>query len=107
MVPRRLATLTGLTISAVAMATAAIAAPSLDIAMGKRLFERNWVSAPSSTKSNDGLGPFYDASSCAACHVLNPKAQADEESLPAGVIIRLGNARGETDPVYGAQLQTK
>jgi CxxC motif-containing protein (DUF1111 family) len=89
------------------MTTAAIAAPSLDIAVGKRLFERNWVSAPSSTKSDDGLGPLYDATSCAACHVLNPKTQADEESLPPGLVIRLGNARGETDPIYGAQLQTK
>src|SRR4051812_25848775 len=107
MVPRSIGTATALFVAAVAMTTAAIAAPSLDIAMGKRLFDRNWVSAPSSTKSDDGLGPLFDATSCAACHVFNPKAQADEESLPAGLIIRLGNARGETDPVYGAQLQTK
>ena len=107
MVSRRVGTFAGLAIAAVAMSTAAIAAPSLDIALGKRLFERNWVSAPSSTKSDDGLGPLYDATSCAACHVINPKTQADEESLPSGLIVRLGNARGETDPVYGAQLQTK
>src|SRR4051812_33883909 len=99
--------LVSLATAAIAMATAAIAAPSLDIAMGKRLFERNWISAPSSTKSDDGLGPLYDATSCAACHVLNAKTQADEESLPPGLVIRLGNARGETDPVYGAQLETK
>ena len=107
MVPGRIGTATTLFVAAVAMTTAAIAAPSLDIAMGKRLFERNWVSAPSSTRSDDGLGPLFDATSCAACHALIPKAQADEESLPAGLIIRLGNARGESDPVYGAQLQTK
>jgi CxxC motif-containing protein (DUF1111 family) len=107
MVPRGVGTFSGLAAAAIAMATAAIAAPSLDVAMGQRLFERNWVSAPSSTKYDDGLGPLYDATSCSACHVLTPKTQADEESLPPGLVIRLGNARGETDPVYGAQLQTK
>jgi len=96
-----------LIIAAVAMTSAAIAAPSLDVAMGQRLFERNWVSAPSSTKYDDGLGPLYDAASCSACHVLNPKAQVDEESLPPGLVVRLGNGRGETDPIYGAQLQRK
>ena len=107
MVPGRVGTFASLAIGAVAMTTAALATPSLDIAMGKRLFERNWVSAPSSTKSDDGLGPLYDATSCAACHQFNPRARADEESLPAGLVIRLGNGRGDTDPIYGAQLQTK
>ena len=103
----RLRVLAGLAMVSVAMTSAAIAAPSLDIAMGKRLFERNWVSAPSSTKSDDGLGPLYDAISCAACHQPHPKAQAGEVSLPSGLVIRLGNARGGIDPIYGAQLQTK
>jgi CxxC motif-containing protein (DUF1111 family) len=89
------------------MTTVAIGAPSLDLAIGKRLFERNWVSAPSSTKSDDGLGPLYDAPSCAACHVLDPHGPVDETSTPPGMVIRLGNGQGEPDPVYGAQLQTR
>ena len=96
-----------LALAAIAITTAAIAAPSLDVAMGKRLFERNWISAPSSTKSDDGLGPLYDATSCASCHALNPKTTSDQESLPPGLVLRLGNGRGETDAVYGAQLQTR
>ena len=96
-----------LTVATVAMAGAAVAAPSLDLAIGKRLFERNWVSAPSSTKSDDGLGPLYDAPSCASCHVANPSGAVDETSTPPGMVVRLGNARGTGDPVYGSQLQTR
>jgi CxxC motif-containing protein (DUF1111 family) len=91
----------------VVAAAPCFAAGSLDLAIGKRLFERNWVSAPSSTKSDDGLGPLYDAPSCAACHVLNPSGEVDETSTPPGLIIRLGDAKGTGDPVYGAQLQTR
>jgi CxxC motif-containing protein (DUF1111 family) len=80
---------------------------SLDVAIGKRLFERNWVSAPSSTKSDDGLGPLYDAPSCAACHAQASSAEVDETSTPPGMVIRLGNAKGTGDPVYGYQLQTR
>ena len=92
--------------SAFAISTAVVAAPALDAAIGKRLFERNWVSAPSSTKADDGLGPFYDATSCAACHALNPSPVTTQNAMPQGLVIRLGNARGEADPIYGAQLQT-
>jgi len=88
-------------------AAPALTAASLDIAVGKRLFERNWVSAPSSTKSDDGLGPLYDAPSCASCHTANPSAEIDETSTPPGMVVRLGNANGTGDPVYGYQLQTR
>jgi len=100
-------TLGVLACAAFALATAVVAAPALDTAIGKRLFERNWVSAPSSTKSDDGLGPFYDATSCASCHALNPSAPASPNGMPAGLVIRLGNGRGDADPIYGAQLQTR
>lgn len=102
MVSRRL-----IAASALAAAAPLLTAASLDIALGKKLFERNWVSAPSSTKSDDGLGPLYDAPSCAACHAANPAAELDETSTPPGMVIRLGNANGTGDPVYGYQLQTR
>lgn len=89
-----------------ALATPALATQSLDAAIGKALFERNWVSAPSSTKSEDGLGPLYDAPSCASCH-QQAKGSPDEDSVPPGMVTRLGNARGTGDPVYGFQLQTR
>jgi CxxC motif-containing protein (DUF1111 family) len=78
----------------------------LDAAIGKALFERNWISSPSSTKSDDGLGPLYDAPSCASCH-QQAKGPPDEDSVPPGMVTRLGNAKGTGDPVYGYQLQTR
>jgi CxxC motif-containing protein (DUF1111 family) len=41
---------------------------ALDAAAGQALFERNWVMAPASTAATDGLGPYYNARSCFACH---------------------------------------
>jgi CxxC motif-containing protein (DUF1111 family) len=92
---------------AVFAAAPGAAADRLDSAIGKRLFERNWVTAPSSTKSDDGLGPLYDAPSCASCHPQQPPADADETTVQPGTVIRLGNKMGAGDPVYGWQLQTR
>ena len=41
---------------------------SLDYALGKALFDRLWTSAPASTDATDGLGPLFNARSCASCH---------------------------------------
>jgi CxxC motif-containing protein (DUF1111 family) len=92
---------------AIAAAPVLATAASLDASIGEQLFERNWVSSPSSTKSNDGLGPLYDATSCASCHVQNPSAEIDETTVAPGTVVRLGNAKGTGDPVYGRQLQTR
>src|SRR5215471_7083680 len=74
-----------------------LAAPAseLDLALGRALFERAWVSAPASTRSTDGLGPLYNARSCAACHGGGQRP----------LVLRLIGPSGG-DPVYGAQLQT-
>ena len=102
MVPRRLI------VGAIIAAAPVIASgASLDASIGRQLFERNWVSAPSSAKSNDGLGPLYDAPSCAACHIRDPNAEVDETTVARGTIVRLGNAKGTGDPIYGHQLQTR
>jgi len=92
---------------AIAVTPLVAAAASLDASIGQRLFERNWISAPSSTKSDDGLGPLYDAPSCASCHAQREATELDETTVPPGVVVRLGNARGSGDPVYGRQLQTR
>jgi len=94
-------------IFAVALAVAPIAAgaASLDAAIGERLFERNWVSAPSSTKSDDGLGPLYNATSCAACHIQ--RSATNDAALALGTVVRIGNAKGTGDPAYGRQLQDR
>ena len=103
MVPRRL--IVGAIIAASVPVIASGA--SLDASIGHELFDRNWVSAPSSTKSNDGLGPLFNATSCGACHIRNANAEIDEASLPPGTVVRIGNAKGTGDPIYGRQLQTR
>ncbi|QEP43348.1 hypothetical protein D5085_09570 [Ectothiorhodospiraceae bacterium BW-2] len=67
----------------------------LAYALGEALFERIWVSAPASTQAADGLGPLYNSRACSQCH----PAGGD---LANGLVVQL-----DTDPIYGAQLQTQ
>lgn len=81
-------------------------ADELDAVLGRALFERIWVAAPASTQATDGLGPLFNARSCARCHpkagrgVLELKHETDIVDSPA-LVLQLSN-----DPVYGLQLQT-
>lgn len=77
----------------------------LDIAAGRALFERIWVSSPSSTRAADGLGPLFNARSCAACHPGGGGGRLVDEP-DASMLLRLRDASGAGDPVYGVQLQT-
>lgn len=80
---------------------------------GNAFFNQPWVQAPASTKNRDGLGPLFNARSCAACHFKDgrgrPPASEDESFL--GILLRLSvpgeNAHGGPlgEPVYGGQLQ--
>ena len=36
--------------------------------LGRSFFTIPWVEAPAATSARDGLGPLYNANSCAACH---------------------------------------
>lgn len=85
-------------------------ADPLDVAIGKALFKRPWVPAPSSTLANDGLGPLFGARACIACHqglTRQPvELGAAGEVAGAALVLRLSGPDGEPDPVYGAQLQT-
>ena len=69
---------------------------ALDAATGQALFERNWVAAPSSTAAADGLGPYYTARSCAACH---PDGGSSSEISALNFVV--------DDPVYGHLLQLR
>jgi len=80
---------------------------------GNSFFNQSWVQAPASTDSRDGLGPLFNARSCAACHFKDgrgrPPLEDDEEFL--GILLRLSiPGEGEhgaalPDPRYGGQLQ--
>lgn len=81
--------------------------------VGNSFFNRNWVTAPSSTTGVDGLGPTFNASSCSACHFKDgrgaPPAGAAE--TPVGLLVRVSvpgtSAHGGPvdEPTYGDQLQ--
>lgn len=78
--------------------------------IGQSIFERIWVSAPSSTEAADGLGPLFNARSCAACHPGGGKGMLfNKDGSPSpSLLLRLGaKADGAADPLYGHQLQTE
>ena len=80
----------------------------LDAALGKALFERQWVAAPASTDAADGLGPLFNAKSCAACHQGGGGARLEQvknNQVLRGAVIRLTDGTGSPHPVLGRQLQ--
>lgn len=92
---------------------AGAAEDSMDTVLGKALFERLWVSAPSSTKAADGLGPLFNARACASCHQGGGRAAVAlrEGDLPAsaGLTLRVGALKDGAlapHPLLGSQVQT-
>ncbi|MDF1716308.1 MAG: di-heme oxidoredictase family protein [Antarcticimicrobium sp.] len=94
----------------------------LDFRTGKALFEKLWVSSPSSTLASDGLGPLYNARACQSCHIRDGRGHPPTPGeAPVGLVLHLsqpGAAAGPMaeipgyhfaapDPVYGRQLQTR
>ncbi|HEY1384019.1 MAG TPA: di-heme oxidoredictase family protein [Dongiaceae bacterium] len=85
----------------------------MDKVLGKALFERLWVSAPSSTKAADGLGPLFNARACSSCHQGAGRASVvlKEGDLPpsAGLTLRIGaekDGKLVPHPILGEQVQT-
>ncbi len=80
--------------------------------LGNTTFNRNWVQAPASVTSSDGLGPLFNATSCSACHFKDgrgaPPASPGEPML--GLLVRLGvpgegeHGAPDPDPAYGGQF---
>jgi CxxC motif-containing protein (DUF1111 family) len=93
----------------------------LDFKVGDGIFRKLWVSSPSSTKSSDGLGPFFNSRSCQGCHLkdgrghppqggedavslflrLSIPPQTDEERA----VLASGRLPAIPEPTYGEQLQ--
>lgn len=81
--------------------------------VGNSFFNQNWVTAPSSTEARDGLGPLFNARSCAGCHFKDGRGRppAFDGEAPTGYLVRLkipertlsGAYLG--DPNYGGQFQ--
>jgi CxxC motif-containing protein (DUF1111 family) len=98
-----------LAIAALLLIALSCPASALDEAIGRAMFKRAWVPAPSSTASNDGLGPLFNARSCASCHQgldRQPiKTNASGIVTSENLVLRLSDGAGGGDPVYGRQLQ--
>lgn len=79
--------------------------------VGNAFFNDPWVTAPSSTTGRDGLGPTFNATSCAGCHFKDGRGAPPTEDDPdrIGLLVRLSvvDERGAhaPHPAYGDQLQ--
>jgi CxxC motif-containing protein (DUF1111 family) len=80
---------------------------------GNSFFNQNWVEAPASTQSRDGLGPYFNARSCSSCHFKDGRGHPglNPGDNPEGLLLRL-SIPGVSDigaplpePNYGGQLQ--
>ena len=82
-------------------------------AVGNSFFRQSWVVAPSSTTARDGLGPFFNANSCSACHFKDGRGRppAFDNETGTGLLLRLSIAGTDAHggpaphPIYGGQLQ--
>ena len=95
----------------------------IDFLIGNGLFKREWLPAPSIKASSDGLGPFFNATSCQGCHIkdgrghppnltlefddsismvfhlsIPPQSESDEYLVDAYRV------KSVDDPMYGGQL---
>ncbi len=91
------------------------AAARRDFTLGKSFFNVNWVSAPASTAGRDGLGPTFNAQSCASCHVKDGRAAPPDADQPLrpGLLLRLSSPQTAAGALphpaaaYGGQLQDR
>ncbi len=82
--------------------------------VGDSFFTQNWVTAPASTDARDGLGPMFNAQSCASCHLRDGRGiPASTGSGELGLLLRLSVPGADAfsgpvpHPVYGDQLQDR
>ncbi len=99
-------------------------ARELDFKVGDGFFRRVWVSAPSSTKAADGLGPLFNAKACQRCHLKDGRGHPPNGNWPqddaVSMFLRLsipaqtpaqqallqgGRVNVIPEPTYGGQLQ--
>lgn len=79
--------------------------------IGNSFFNQNWIEAPASASSRDGLGPLFNARSCSSCHPHDGKGSPLIKGVnKLGMVTRLSipgaTETGEPlgDPRYGTQL---
>ena len=92
---------------------------SLDqFTLGRSFFTIPWVEAPAAATARDGLGPLFNANSCASCHPNNGGGAASTlggKALDRSIVIQLAQASNKSlsdmnktnlqpGPIYGHQL---
>lgn len=82
--------------------------------VGDSFFTKNWVTAPASAESRDGLGPTFNAQSCSSCHLLDGRGappSGPEDTSTLGLLLRLSvpgpDGHPVPEPTYGGQLQDR
>ena len=79
---------------------------------GNKMFNTNWVQAPASVTSLDGLGPTFNRVSCSGCHLKDGRGRpprTPDEPMNS-MLLRLSIAGEAEDggprphPAYGGQL---
>lgn len=78
----------------------------LVFSLGASQFATAWHAAPSDDVAFDGLGPLYNATSCAACHPSGGAAPGPRfASDPTDLASRLAVVIEPADPTFGDQIQ--
>jgi len=82
--------------------------------VGNSFFNQNWIEAPASVPSRDGLGPLFNARSCSGCHFKDGRGRPPEANKPLdSMLLRVSQPGAGPHgaplghPVYGDQLQTQ
>ncbi len=86
-----------------------------DFNFGNRLFNTNWLVAPASVDTFDGLGPTFNRVSCSGCHLRDGRGRPpiDGETEMLSMLLRLSvpgnNEHGGPlpHPAYGDQLNDR
>jgi CxxC motif-containing protein (DUF1111 family) len=80
--------------------------------VGNSFFNENWVAAPASVATRDGLGPLFNVRSCSGCHFKDGRGRPPEDGEPLrSMLLRISvpgtGPHGAPRPhaVYGDQIQ--
>jgi len=86
-----------------------------DFTFGNKMFNTNWVTAPASVTTLDGLGPTFNRVSCSSCHFKDGRGrppQSPDDTMDS-MLIRLSIPGKAEDggplphPAYGGQLNDR
>lgn len=86
-----------------------------DFTFGNKMFNTNWVTAPASVTTLDGLGPTFNRVSCSGCHFKDGRGRPPRSGAEPmnSMLVRLSlpgkdaNGAPIPHPAYGLQLNDK